>query len=85
MRASVSYFSPLGDEPTPANADAVFLPGGYPELHASTLARNAQSAASLRAHGEALYRHGSIAATHMHAYWPSNPAFAAALFHGTAF
>ena len=34
--------------------------------------------------GEALYRHGSIAATYMHAYWPSNPAFVAALFHGTA-
>ena len=172
LGATVSYFSPLADEPAPANADAIFLPGGYPELHAPTLARNAQSATSLRAHvsarkplvaecggmlylldaltdlagtrtpmlgllpgeavmqkrfaalgmqqldgahgalrghtfhysrvatplapaliarhaqtgahGEALYRHGSIAATYMHAYWPSNPAFAAALFHGTA-
>jgi len=24
-------------------------------------------------------------ATYMHAYWPSNPAFTAALFHGEAF
>ena len=172
LGASVSYFSPLANEPVPANADAIFLPGGYPELHASALAHNTQSANSLRAHvstgkplvaecggmlylldaltdvegtrtpmlgllpgeavmqkrfaalgmqqldgthgalrghtfhysriatplapaltarhaqtgapGEELYRHGSIAATYMHAYWPSNPAFAAALFHGTA-
>jgi cobyrinic acid a,c-diamide synthase len=41
--------------------------------------RHAQTGAD----GEALYRHGSITATYMHAYWPSNPAFAAALFHGT--
>ncbi|WP_322103021.1 cobyrinate a,c-diamide synthase [Paraburkholderia sp. J41] len=174
MGARVSRFSPLADEPAPANADAVWLPGGYPELHAAVLARNARSAASLRAHcsdskpllaecggmlwlldaltdahgrrtpmlgllpgeatlqkrfaalgmqqlesvahgalrghtfhyshvstplaaaltarnpntgahGEAVYRHGSIVATYMHAYWPSNPAFTAALFHGTAF
>jgi len=30
--------------------------------------------------GEAIFRHGSIVASYMHAYWPSNPAFAAALF-----
>ena len=35
--------------------------------------------------GEAVYRAGSIVATYMHAYWPSNPAFTAALFHGEAF
>ncbi|QGZ64199.1 cobyrinate a,c-diamide synthase [Paraburkholderia acidisoli] len=174
MGARVSRFSPLADEPAPANADAIWLPGGYPELHAATLASSTRSAHSLRAHlsaskpliaecggmlwlldaltdtqgtrtpmlgllpgvatmqkrfaalgmqqldsaahgalrghtfhysrvstpldavltarnpntgapGEALYRHGSIVATYMHAYWPSNPAFAAALFHGTAF
>lgn len=172
LGARVSYFSPLANESAPAEADAVYLPGGYPELHAATLARNARSADSLRAHvaaekplvaecggmlylldaltdvegtrtpmlgllpgeaamqkrfaalgmqqldgahgalrghtfhysrvstplapaltarhaqtgapGEALYRHGSIVATYMHAYWPSNPAFTAALFHGTA-
>ncbi|PYE25537.1 cobyrinic acid a,c-diamide synthase [Paraburkholderia silvatlantica] len=172
LGAHVSYFSPLANEPAPASADAIFLPGGYPELHAAPLAHSTQSANSLRAHvsagkplvaecggmlylldaltdvdgtrtpmlgllpgeavmqkrfaalgmqqldgahgalrghtfhysrvatplapaltarhaqtgtpGEALYRHGSITATYMHAYWPSNPAFAAALFHGTA-
>ncbi|WP_027815629.1 cobyrinate a,c-diamide synthase [Paraburkholderia bannensis] len=171
LGARVSFFSPLADEAAPADAHAVYLPGGYPELHAATLAANARSASSLRAHaeagkplvaecggmlylldalttvdgtrtpmlgllpgeavmqkrfaalgmqrldgahgtltghtfhysrvstplaptlrsrhaqtaadGEALYRHGAITATYMHAYWPSNPAFAAALFHGT--
>ncbi len=173
LGARVSFFSPLADEPVPADADALWLPGGYPELHAATLAINARSLASLRAHvegnkpvlaecggllylldtltdtagattrmagllpgdavmqrrfsalgmqkidgrhgtltghtfhysrlttplapthrathaqtdapGEAVYRHGPIVATYLHAYWPSNPAFAAALFHGTAF
>jgi cobyrinic acid a,c-diamide synthase len=31
-------FSPLADEPPPAQADCCWLPGGYPELHAETLA-----------------------------------------------
>lgn len=35
--AEISFFSPLADEgPDPA-ADAVYLPGGYPELHGGTL------------------------------------------------
>jgi cobyrinic acid a,c-diamide synthase len=173
LGARLSFFSPLADEAAPADADAIYLPGGYPELHAATLAANTRSAQSLRAHvaaqrplvaecggmlylldtltsadgactpmlgllpgaavmqkrfaalgmqrldsarhgtvtghtfhysrvstpldaelharhahtgaaGEPVYRHGPIVATYMHAYWPSNPAFAAALFHGTA-
>ena len=36
--ATLSFFSPLADEPPDARADAVFLPGGYPELHADALA-----------------------------------------------
>ncbi len=36
--ASLSFFSPLKDEAPAADADAVFLPGGYPELHAGHLA-----------------------------------------------
>jgi cobyrinic acid a,c-diamide synthase len=36
--AELSFFSPLADEAPDAAADAVFLPGGYPELHASRLA-----------------------------------------------
>lgn len=38
MGAELSFFSPLADEAPRADADAVFLPGGYPELHAATLA-----------------------------------------------
>jgi cobyrinic acid a,c-diamide synthase len=36
--ASISFFSPLCDEAPADDADAVYLPGGYPELHAATLA-----------------------------------------------
>ncbi|SDR28460.1 hydrogenobyrinic acid a,c-diamide synthase (glutamine-hydrolysing) /cobyrinate a,c-diamide synthase [Paraburkholderia fungorum] len=173
LGAQVDYFSPLADEPLPADTHALYLPGGYPELHAQTLAANLRSATSIRSHaasgkpvvaecggmlylldqltdaqgvstpmlgllpghatmqkrfaalgmqqidslhgpltghtfhysklntplvplrsatrphgdapGEAVYRAGSIVATYMHAYWPSNPAFTAALFHGEAF
>jgi cobyrinic acid a,c-diamide synthase len=173
LGARVSFFSPLADEPAPDTATALYLPGGYPELHAATLARNARAADSVRAHaaagkpvfaecggmlyllesltnadgtttpmlgvlpghvqmrtrftalgmqqldgplgtmtghtfhyshvstpltpvlhatrpqsdaaGEAVYRSGPIVATYMHSYWPSNPAFTAALFHGNAF
>jgi len=36
--AELSFFSPLADEAPAGDADAVFLPGGYPELHAGRLA-----------------------------------------------
>jgi cobyrinic acid a,c-diamide synthase len=173
MGAQVSYFSPLADEAVPEESDALYLPGGYPELHAQTLSHSRRSALTIRAHaaaakpifaecggmlylleqltdthgvttpmlgllpghatmltrlaalgmqqiesgygamtghtfhystlttaltpvrtatraqtdspGEAVFRIGSIVATYMHTYWPSNPAFAAALFHGEAF
>jgi cobyrinic acid a,c-diamide synthase len=38
LGAEVSFFSPLADEGPAAEADAVFLPGGYPELNAGRLA-----------------------------------------------
>ena len=173
LGARVTYFSPLADEAVPDDAHAVYLPGGYPELHAASLSANTRSTESIRAHaganktlvaecggmlylldsitnthgvttpmlgllpgsaamqtrftalgmqqidgvhgtltghtfhysrvstplapvlhatraqsdapGEAVYRQGSIVATYMHGYWPSNPAFTAALFHGRAF
>jgi cobyrinic acid a,c-diamide synthase len=37
--ATLSFFSPLNDE-APGPCDAVFLPGGYPELNAGKLAAN---------------------------------------------
>lgn len=36
--AEIVTFSPLADETPPTDADAVYLPGGYPELHAGRLA-----------------------------------------------
>jgi cobyrinic acid a,c-diamide synthase len=35
--AEVVFFSPLADEPPPADCDSCWLPGGYPELHAGRL------------------------------------------------
>jgi cobyrinic acid a,c-diamide synthase len=35
--AQISFFSPLADESPATHADAVYLPGGYPELHAGRL------------------------------------------------
>jgi cobyrinic acid a,c-diamide synthase len=36
--AEIVTFSPLADAPPPEDCDACWLPGGYPELHAGTLA-----------------------------------------------
>ncbi|MDY0883859.1 cobyrinate a,c-diamide synthase [Dongia soli] len=38
--AELSFFSPLANETAAKTADAIFLPGGYPELHAGKLASN---------------------------------------------
>jgi cobyrinic acid a,c-diamide synthase len=46
--AEVLPFSPLADEPPPVSADAIFLPGGYPELHGGKLAGSASFLSSLR-------------------------------------
>lgn len=47
--AEIVPFSPLADEPPDAGADAVWLPGGYPELHAGVLAGAGRFAGSMRA------------------------------------
>jgi cobyrinic acid a,c-diamide synthase len=170
MGVRIRFFSPLADEPMP-DADALYLPGGYPELHAPRLAANARWLSSmhafaaagrpiygecggmmvlfdtvrtcdgvdhpmagllpgkvamreklaaiglqaltiaqgtLRGHtfhyseletplepayqctphrygkGEAVYRRDAVTASYLHAYFPSNPAAAAALIMGTA-
>ena len=167
LGAKLTFFSPLADDALPP-ADAVYLPGGYPELHLATLSANLQTATGLREHvaagkplyaecggmlylldaltdkqgqigsllglmpghatlgqrlaglglqsveldgetlrghtfhysslatplapltharrasgtapGEAVYRHGSIVASYLHAYFPSNPIATARLF-----
>lgn len=37
--ATLQFFSPLANDPAPT-ADLIYLPGGYPELHAGRLASN---------------------------------------------
>ncbi len=52
LGAELAFFSPLADEPLPV-CDAVWLPGGYPELHVNTLAAGRTCGASLAAHVQA--------------------------------
>ena len=46
--AAVLPFSPLADEAPDSEADAVYLPGGYPELHAGRIAGAARFLDGLR-------------------------------------
>jgi cobyrinic acid a,c-diamide synthase len=161
MGAKIEFFSPLHDQSLP-DADAVWLPGGYPELNSQAIAANSGMLTALRnawqtgtpilaecggmmavseaieehagfgllpgktrmqnrfqglgvqfaelpegrihahtfhysrfetpltplAHatnqrnktGEAIYRHGSLTASYLHFYFPSNPGAVARLF-----
>ena len=45
--AKIQPFSPLNDEKPADDADFIFLPGGYPELHLPNLSRNRQFLAGL--------------------------------------
>jgi len=47
LGASYQFFSPLHDQVLPS-ADALWLPGGYPELHAAQLAGNATMRQSIK-------------------------------------
>ncbi len=49
LGATVTFFSPLADHAVPTEADAVYLPGGYPELHARALSEAGNWRASIRA------------------------------------
>ena len=46
--AELSFFSPLKDEAPKAGCDAIFLPGGYPELHAGRISKNIRFLNNLR-------------------------------------
>ena len=52
MGAKLVYFSPLMDGALP-DCDALWLPGGYPELHAQALGANVALQASIAAHIQA--------------------------------
>jgi len=53
--AELRFFSPLADEAPDRTADAVFLPGGYPELHAGSLAGKTRFFNGLRNHTGLVY------------------------------
>lgn len=52
MGAELCFFSPLTDTDLP-NADSIYLPGGYPELHLQTLAENQAMKRALHNHHRA--------------------------------
>ncbi|SNR43574.1 cobyrinic acid a,c-diamide synthase [Puniceibacterium sediminis] len=56
--AEVLPFSPLADEAPDSSADLVWLPGGYPELHAGRLAAAQTFADGLREHARTRPVHG---------------------------
>lgn len=56
--AEILPFSPLADEAPEAAAELVWLPGGYPELHAGTIAAADRFLTSLRRHAETRPVHG---------------------------
>ncbi|MDN3683118.1 cobyrinate a,c-diamide synthase [Vibrio tapetis subsp. quintayensis] len=49
MGANIAYFSPLAGDTLPA-CDALYLPGGYPELNLTELANNAGLMAEINEH-----------------------------------
>lgn len=51
-------FSPLADEPPATDADLVWLPGGYPELHAGAIASAGHFLSGLRRHAAHRPIHG---------------------------
>ena len=56
--ADLVFFSPLADEPPPADCDSCWLPGGYPELHAGRIAGNKLFIGGLRAFAATRPVHG---------------------------
>ncbi len=56
--AEILPFAPLDNEPPDASADLVWLPGGYPELHAARLASNARFLNGVRAFAASKPVHG---------------------------
>ncbi len=46
--ARISYFSPLSDHEIPEGADALYIGGGYPEVHARELSGNRSMLESIR-------------------------------------
>ncbi|WP_424985371.1 cobyrinate a,c-diamide synthase [Microbulbifer sp. S227A] len=56
--AEILPFSPLEDQPPAPDADLVWLPGGYPELHAGRIAAASRFLTGLRHHAQTRPVHG---------------------------
>jgi cobyrinic acid a,c-diamide synthase len=56
--AEIAFFSPLANEPPPDHCDLLWLPGGYPELHAGPIAGAERFVAGLRRFVETRPAHG---------------------------
>jgi cobyrinic acid a,c-diamide synthase len=56
--AEIAPFSPLADEAPAADADLVWLPGGYPELHAGALAGASTFRKAMLTHAQTKPVHG---------------------------
>jgi cobyrinic acid a,c-diamide synthase len=56
--AEILPFSPLANDPPDPDADLVWLPGGYPELHAGTIANADRFLSALRGHAQSRPVHG---------------------------
>jgi cobyrinic acid a,c-diamide synthase len=56
--AEIVPFSPLADQPPPADCDVSWLPGGYPELHAGRLSAATRFREGLRRFAETRPVHG---------------------------
>ncbi len=52
LGAKLVYFSPIANQPLPP-CDALWLPGGYPELHINTLTCADQTRAAIKLHQDA--------------------------------
>ncbi|QIL73671.1 cobyrinate a,c-diamide synthase [Diaphorobacter sp. HDW4B] len=72
--ADVQFFSPLAGDALP-ECDALWLPGGYPELHANTLGTCHRLAADIREHwqaGKPIWAEcGGMLALMEELHWPS--------------
>ena len=88
--AAITPFSPLADQPPPADCDCCWLPGGYPELHAARLAAAGTFRAGLAAFAATRPVHGECGGYMVLGQWLEDAEgvfhpMAGLLGHGTSF
>jgi cobyrinic acid a,c-diamide synthase len=88
--AEIVTFSPLADAPPPGDCDACWLPGGYPELHAGTLAAASRFRAGLARFAQTRPVHGECGGYMVLGEWLTDAggqrhAMAGLMGHATSF